>query len=149
MRSPALDPTILRGNLVSGALWLLLLACLGAWPLALALTAYVVAAGVFLAAVYARDTLTRVQEAAAWAAPWLVAVALGAGLAATIEPADALSPSLLYFGLVIGTPAYLAWQLSALAVRQFLLWRSPRPGLGTAPPPRGGDLARGRPGVAG
>lgn len=71
-----LDCPVLVGNLVSGALWLLLLALLGAWPLSLIGAAYVAAAGAFLARVYAREHLSRKQEALAWALPWLGAVLL-------------------------------------------------------------------------
>ncbi len=119
-----LDRPVLVGNLVSGALWLLILALLGAWPLSLIGAAYVAVASTFLARVYARERLSRKQEALAWALPWLGAVVLWIFLIASIGDGVA-APAWFHVwpGLVVGTPCYLAWQLSALAVRQFLAWR--------------------------
>lgn len=114
-----LDRAVLVGNLVSGALWLVVLAVLASWPLALIGAAYVVVASVFLTAVYHRDNLSRKQEALSWAVPWLAAVALVAALLALVEGGGAAGWGLaLYGGFVFATPCYLVWQLSALAVRQ-------------------------------
>jgi hypothetical protein len=117
-----IDRPVLVGNLVSGALWLLPLA-FASWPLSLMGAAYVATGSVFLAAVYARDALTRRQEALAWTAPWLAAVALWVWIGASIEGGNTGSdwPLVLLLGVGIGTPCYLAWQLSALAVRQLLV----------------------------
>jgi len=75
---------VLLGNLASGALWLLLLVAVGAWVLPLVGAAYVAVAGVFLAALYGRGSLTVQQEVLGWVTPWLVAVTLwiwvGAGI---------------------------------------------------------------------
>jgi hypothetical protein len=76
---------------------------------------------VFLAAVYARDALTWRQEVLAWATPWAVAVGLWTEIGAAFGEPSWLS---LWFGLLIATPCYLAWQIVALAVRQLLAWRS-------------------------
>jgi hypothetical protein len=123
-----LDRRVLVGNLVSGALWLLLLAgpwgAVQGWGLFLVGTAYVAAGSVFLAATYGRDALTRRHEALAWAAPWLAAVALWALVGAGIGGGSSGWLLPLWFGLLIGTPCYLAWQIVALAVRQLLAWRS-------------------------
>ncbi len=119
-----LDRPVLVGNLVSGALWLLPLALLGSWPLSLVGAAYVAVAGAFLAGVYARERLSRKQEALAWGLAWLGAVALWTLVIASIDDGVASSGWLdLWPGLVLGTLCYLGWQLSALAVRQFLSWR--------------------------
>jgi hypothetical protein len=119
-----LDRNVLVGNFVSGLLWLLPLA-LASWPLSLMGAAYVATVSVFLAVVYARNQLTRAQEALAWAAPWVAAVALVVLVLASID-GGTTGPDwpLLLFGLGIGTPCYLAWQLSALAVRQLVTWRT-------------------------
>jgi hypothetical protein len=130
-----LDRRVLLSNVVSGALWLLLLAVpwsdtFGSWALFGIGAVYVAAGSVFLAAVYAREVLTMGQEALAWATPWLVAVALWTLLLAAIDFEDSVSGWLLtlFAGLCIGTPCYLAWQIVALAVRQLVDWLS-----GTAP----------------
>lgn len=136
-----LDRAVLVANLVSGALWLSLLAFISGFLLLIG-AVYVVAGSVFLAAVYAREVLTKRQEALAWIAPWLVAVALWMVLVIGIESANAESTSGaanavsrylfgLYVGLITGTPCYLAWQIVALAVRQFMAWRSGRSSLPT------------------
>jgi hypothetical protein len=121
--SPRLDGPVLVSNLVSGALLLVVLAFL-AWPLAVVGAAYVAAASVFLAAVYTRKALTRRQEATAWAAPWLAAVALWTWVGAGIEGGASSSFLTLWFGLVFATPSYLGWQALALAARQLLAWRA-------------------------
>lgn len=117
-----LDRPVLMSSLVSGALWLVALAVLTSWALALTGAAYVLVASLVLAAAYGRPALARGHEIAAWAAPWLAAVALWTVIAASPEGgigrADLL-PS-VWFGLVIGTGSYLAWQVSALAVRQVM-----------------------------
>ena len=107
-----LNGPILTSNLVAGCFLLLVLAFLS-WPLAVMGAVYVAGASVFLAAAYAEPSLTRRQEAAAWVVPWLAAVALWAWVAAGIEGG---APWLLnaWFGLVVATPCYLAWQLLAL-----------------------------------
>ncbi|WP_435744699.1 hypothetical protein [Nocardioides sp. SYSU DS0663] len=121
-----LDRPVLLGNLVSGAVWLAVPVALGAPVLALVGSAYVVAASVFLAAAYGRETLTRKQEALVWAAPWLAAVAVWTVVLAT--PVDGTSRAdwtvALWAGLVIATGCYLGWQLLALAVRQVMTWRA-------------------------
>ena len=119
-----LDRPVLVGNIVAGALWLLPVA-FASWPLSLMGAAYVAAGSVFLAAVYAHDVLTWTQEALAWAAPWLAAVALWVWIGAGIDGGGAGSvwPGLL-LGLVIATPAYVAWQFSALIVRKLVTWQS-------------------------
>lgn len=126
-----LDRPVLVSNIVSGALWLLLLAApwpdrFGSWVLFGIGAVYVVAGSVFLAAVYAREILTMGQEALAWAIPWLVAVALWAVLLAATFLENSVSDWLmaLYGGLSIATPCYLAWQIVALAVRQLMGWLS-------------------------
>ncbi|MBC9733855.1 hypothetical protein [Nocardioides marmotae] len=122
-RAPGrLDGPVLVGNLVAGACWLVVLSFLS-WPLALLGAVYVAGASVFLAAVYARPALTRRQEATAWVVPWLAAVALWTWVAAGIEGGTSAWLLNAWFGLVIATPCYLAWQLLALAVRQLLAWR--------------------------
>lgn len=127
---------MLISNLVSGALFLLLLTALGFWSLFLSgagylvlllVVGYVVAGSLFLSAVYAREALTMRQEALAWLAPWLVAVTLwslmGAGIFGLAESGSDWFLT-LWFGLVIATPCFVAWQVVALAVRQFMAWRS-------------------------
>jgi hypothetical protein len=96
------------------------------WALFLTGSAYVLAASVFLAAVYARDALTIGQEALAWITPWVIAVVLWASVGHRIGPENAESGLLqiLFFGLVIGTPSYLAWQTVALVLRRLKAWRS-------------------------
>ena len=130
-----LDRPVLLSNIVSGALWLFLLAVpwsdqFGSWALFGMGAVYVAAGSVFLAAVYAREVLTMGQEALAWAIPWLVAVALWTLLLAAFDLGNSVSGWLLtlFAGLCIGTPCYLAWQIVALAVRQLVDWLS-----GTAP----------------
>lgn len=118
-----LDGPVLVSNLVSGAFWVVVLAFLS-WPLAVVGAVYVSAASVFLAAVHARTALTRRQEAAAWVAPWLAAVALWAWVTAGIDGGTSTWLLDAWFGLVIATPCYLGWQAVALAVRQFLAWRA-------------------------
>lgn len=127
-----LDRSVLVSSIVSGALWLLLPAVLwsdqfGSWVLFGVGAVYVVAGSVFLAAVYAREVLTMGQEALAWAAPWLVAVALWTLLLAAFDFESSVSSWLLalFAGLCIGTPCYLAWQIVALAVRQLVGWLFP------------------------
>ncbi|WP_156388532.1 hypothetical protein [Nocardioides sp. Root151] len=119
-----LDRPVLVANLVSGAMWLLLLASLGSWVLALMGAVYVAAASVFLAAVYGRESLTVRQEALAWATPWLVAVALWTWVGSRIEGGDSSWALNLWFGVVIATGCYLAWQLLALAGRQLMEWKA-------------------------
>ena len=124
---PRLDRPVLVGNVVSGALWLLALALLGSWPLSLIGAVYVVAGSVFLAAVYARDALTMRQEAMAWAAPWLVAVAMWWAILVQFGGEPLGSYVVLgapLHALLIATPCFLAWQLVALAVRQLMAWKA-------------------------
>ncbi len=132
-----LDRPVLVSNLVSGALLLSPLAVplgygpFGSWLLLLVGAVYVVAGGVFLAAVYAHEVLTMRQEALAWIAPWLVAVALWTLIAIGIDFENQVSHYLLglYVGLLVATPCYLVWQIVALAVRRFMAWRSARSSL--------------------
>jgi hypothetical protein len=116
---------VLVGNLISGALWLLVLAAVGAWVLCLVGAAYVVVASVFLAAVYGRPaSLTPRQEMLAWLAPWLAAVALWAWVGAGVEGGTSSWPLTMRFAVLIGTGCYVAWQLVALPVRQLMAWRA-------------------------
>ncbi|WP_445257803.1 hypothetical protein [Nocardioides aurantiacus] len=125
-----LDRPVLVGNLVSGGGWLLapmvITASYGAWPLSLFGAGYVVAASVFLAAVYGRGPMSWSAEALAWVTPWLVAVASWAVLTVCLESRNLAAAQVpessvwvwgLWWGAVIATPLYLLWQLSALAVR--------------------------------
>ncbi len=125
-----LDRAVLVGNLVAGTLLLSPLAFLS-WPLLVIGAVYVIAASVFLAAVYAHEVLTRRQEALAWIASWLVAVALWSVLVAGTSFENTAPHYLLglYGGLLFGTPCYLVWQIVALAIRQLIAWRSARPTL--------------------
>ena len=117
---------LLVSNLISGAVWLLLALPWSGPALFLIGAAYVVAGSVFLGAVYAHERLTVRQEALTWLAPWLVAVALWAGVTAAVEFENSVSHYLfgLYVGLIIATPCYVGWQIVALAVRRFMIWRS-------------------------
>jgi hypothetical protein len=120
-----LDRPILISNLVSGALCLSPLAVFGPWPLVFMGAVPVVAGGVFLAAVYAHEALSRRQEALAWITPWLVTVLLWTALLAVVDFEHGGLGILVSLSgaLVFATPCYLVWQLSALAVRQFMAWR--------------------------
>jgi hypothetical protein len=120
------DRPVLLSNLASGAVCLLLVLPWSGPVLVLAGAVYVVAGSLFLGAVYSDDGLTVRQEALTWLVPWLVAVALWAGIVSAIEFENSVSDYLfgLYGGLVIATPCYLVWQTVALAVRRFMLWRS-------------------------
>ena len=122
------DRPIVVSNLVAGALCLSPLA-LASWPLMLMGAGYVVAGSLFLSAVCAREPLTRSQEASAWAAPWLLAGVLWAVLLTAMDLEHSVSHVLaaLGGGLLIAAPSYVVWQLMALAVRQFLAWRTGRP----------------------
>lgn len=132
-----LDRPILISNLVSGALWLSPLALSGGsdsfdgWPLFLIGAGYVVVGSLFLAAVYGREVVTRRHEAWAWITPWLAAIALWSLILIGMEFENNVSHYLgtLFIGVVIATPCYLVWQIMALAIRQFLAWRSGRPSL--------------------
>jgi hypothetical protein len=119
-----LDRLVLTSNVVAGIWWLLVLA--PPWrDLFLVAAAYVVAGSVFLAAVSAREG-TRRQEALAWVTPWLAAVALLTLLGVSTSTEQSVSDWLLSVlsGLSIATPGYLVWQVSALAVRRTMVWRS-------------------------
>jgi hypothetical protein len=134
-----LDRPVLVGNLVSGAVWLWPLAIpwsgIASWPAFVIGAMYVVAGGVFLAAVYAHEGLTGRQEVLAWIAPWLSAVALWAVLIGGTEFENTVSHYLMALGvgLLIATPLYLVWQIVALAVRQLIAWRSGGPTRDPAP----------------
>lgn len=119
----SLDSPVLVSNLVAGAFLLVVFAFLS-WPLAVLGAAYVAAASAFLAAVYARPALTRRQEAAAWIAPWLAAVALWTWVLAGVEGGTSTWLLTAWFGLVVATPCFLGWQALALAVRQLSTWRA-------------------------
>jgi hypothetical protein len=126
-----LDRAVLVGNLVSGAVWLWPLAvpwALNSLPLFVLGTVYVLVCSVFLAAVYARPVLSRNQEVLAWVTPWLVAVALWAVLLVGTDFENTVWHYLtaISVAMFIATPCYLVWQISALAVRQLLAWRSGR-----------------------
>ena len=90
------------------------------WPLALMGLAYVVLVSLFFAVVYQRPTMSRRGEAAVWAGPWLVAVALWTWTGHGIEGGTSSWPLTVWFGLAIATPCYLVWQALSLAVRQAL-----------------------------
>ncbi|MGB0098652.1 MAG: hypothetical protein WBP61_00090 [Nocardioides sp.] len=129
------DHPVLVSNLASGALWLLVPAALGAWPLSLIGGGYVLAGSLFLAAVYAGGSLSTKQEALTWVAPWLVAIALWA-LILTGLGSGGSAPELLIalgVGTVVATPCYVAWQAVALAIRQFMSWRHGTPVEDSAP----------------
>jgi hypothetical protein len=119
MRMP-LDRPVLVGNLLAGTLCLLLLAILGAWPLSLVGAVYVVAASLFFAWLYGRDSLTVRQEAAGWALPWLGAVATWVWLLAAVSGPEPTGILPWVFGVVIGSGCYIAWQVLALAIRQVM-----------------------------
>ncbi len=87
---------------------------------------YVVVASLFLAAVHARKALTVRQEALTWVAPWLGSIALWATIVGAMEFENTASHYLagLSVGLRLGTMCFLDWQVWALAIRQFLAWRS-------------------------
>jgi len=134
-----LDRPTLVSNLVSGTLWLSPLAfpwsgtAVVGWPLFLIGAVYVVAGSLFLAVVYAHEARTTRQEVLAWIAPWLGAVALWMLIVIGVDFENAVSHYLfaLYVGLLIATPCYLAWQIVALAIRQFLPGRPGRSSLRT------------------
>ncbi len=109
-----------------------LTALYGSWLLTLLGAVYVAAASVFLAAVYARRPLSWTQEGLAWIARWVAAVALWAVLLTPNGYDDMSVPWLwgLWFGLVVATPSYVLWQLTALAVRLIYV-SSRRPALPT------------------
>lgn len=127
------DRSVLVSNLLSGALWLLLLvpwsepAEPGGWLLVVSGAACIAGASVLLAAAYGRECVTRHQEAGSWVAAWLVPVAAWTVVSASMDNEDA--PALASWGLavcvglVIGTGCFLVWQLVALAVRQLMWWR--------------------------
>ncbi len=118
---PHLHRRVLLANLASGVFWLVLLALLGSWVLALVGAVYVLIASVFLAAVYARGDLAPRREIAAWVAPWIAAVALWTFVGAGIDGSDGEGSGLLlssWLGFVVGTGTFLAWQLLALALRR-------------------------------
>ena len=121
-----LDRSVLVSNLASGVSWLMIPAAFGAWPLSVIGAVYIVAASLFLAMVYARESLTASQEALAWAAPWLGAVVAWATVIGAIEFENTASHYFagLAIGLLLGTLSYLGWQVLALAIRQVLAWRS-------------------------
>jgi hypothetical protein len=138
-----LDRLVLTSNVVAGIWWLLVLAPpwrdqFGGSVLFLVAAAYVVAGSVFLAAVSVREG-TRRQEALAWVTPWLAAVALLTLLGVSTSTEQSVSDWLLSVlsGLSIATPGYLVWQVSALAVRRLMVWRS-RGDRATADPSPGG-----------
>ena len=116
---------VLVSNLVAGALLLLVLVlAILRWPLAVVGAAYVAGASMFLAAVYARPVLTRRQEATVWVVPWLAAVVSWAWAVGGLVGGPSTWLLNAWFGVVIATPGYVAWQALALAVRQLLAWRA-------------------------
>lgn len=125
--APRVNHPILLSNLASGASWLVLLAALGSWALALIGAAYVVLASISLAAVYGREFLSSRQEVSAWLATWLIAVVLWIWVGTGVD-GDATWLLSAWFGLVFGTGCYLAWQLLALVVRRVIVSaQTPRP----------------------
>ncbi len=119
---------VLVSNLVAGAFWLAVLGLIGAPGLALIAAPYVVVASLYFATFYARESYTRRQEALAWFLPWLGAIALWGGILLQIGGGELPSVPLFLAGAlfvsVVATPCYLAWQLLALAVRQYLAYRA-------------------------
>lgn len=127
-----LDRAVLVGNFASGGAWLLLLAFLGSWPLAVIGAGYVVMAGAFLAWTYARPHLTRRREAMAWAGVWLMNVVLWVAVlfpvmtqstaGAVPEAQTAMTPgtdwvALLWVVVLVASATLVVWQVTALAVR--------------------------------
>lgn len=117
-----LDRPVLISNLASGAVWIAILAFF-ATPVLVAVGAtYAVLTGVCLAAFYGRPSSSGRQEVMAWVTPWLVAVALWTWVGVTID--GGFSAPAVGLGLVVATPCYVAWQLSALAIRQVMAGRA-------------------------
>lgn len=85
---------------------------------------FVVLVGIFLAAVYAQRVLSWRQEASAWATAWLLAVVAWAWLLSAVDGSPGVQVLALLHGAWLGAVTVGAWQLTALAVRQLLGWRS-------------------------
>jgi hypothetical protein len=116
-----LDHGMLVSNVASGAFWLILLAIpAGVWLVGMG-ALYVIGASLFLAAVYAREPLSRGQMILAGTIPWLAAVALWTWLAASIDGSDTGSDLVLsvWFGVLLGTACFAAWQTVAFLARHF------------------------------
>lgn len=120
-----LDPLMLVSLLVSGAVWLVLLATpladgVGGWGLCLIGAAYVVVAALPMAALYARAVVTWRQEVGCLGLLWLAAVAIWTLIGAAQAPSSLVLSDVVidvFVGLWIGTPCFIAWQVLALAVR--------------------------------
>lgn len=118
------DRVVLYGNLVAGALWLVVLV-LQMWPLAVPFAVQVAIGAPFLAVAYARGPMPPRQEALVWAVGWLSGVMVWA-IVFRLMGGGGLS---LAYGLLPGTIFYILWQLTALGMRQLLTWL----GKGTTP----------------
>lgn len=81
---------------------------------------YVVLASLFLAGAYGRQPRSRRRELVVWVTSWLGAV----------PPVTLFVPGWAtpIYAAVYLLPAYVAWQLLALAVWQGMAWVSSRPG---------------------
>ncbi len=133
---PCLDDRVLVGNLVAGGTWVLPVLFLAPLP-ALVAAAYVALASVLLAAAYGREHLTRRREAWTWVVTWAGAVAAWVVLLAVVALGESGDPEstgswvgtalwMLPVSAVLGTLCYLAWQVTALAVRRVLAWTERR-----------------------
>jgi hypothetical protein len=99
----------------------------------LVIATYVVAGGLWMSALYARESVTLKQEVLALVALWLIAVAMWTaawyrlGITAESDPDTAYLvngaslPEDVGLGLWLATPCFAAWQLPALAIRA--AWR--------------------------
>lgn len=119
-RSPQLDRRVLVSNLVSGAVWLVVASFVVGWLLVLVGAGYVALASVSLAYIYARDVLSMRQEALAWIVTWLTAVAAWMWVAVAAGSTQSNWLLDIWFGLVVGTGCFLAWQVLGLALRRVL-----------------------------
>ncbi|WP_344048098.1 hypothetical protein [Nocardioides panacihumi] len=124
---------------VVGAMWLLLLAA--PWGIDdfeglaffVIVATYVVAGGLAMGALYARDEVTMRQEILTLLTLWLVAVALWTGIFLNLGVKAEHDPDTaylvngvswtdsIYFALWIATPCFIVWQVPALVSR--IVWR--------------------------
>ncbi|GAB3995267.1 hypothetical protein [Nocardioides marmoraquaticus] len=115
-----LDRPVLVSSLVAGSLWSLVpVIWLGAWVLAVIGLGYVVVVSLFFAAACSRPLTIR-QEAAVWLVPWVVAVAVWF---AVLSPIDGPGVFAFLLALLLATPAYVVWQLTAVLLRELVRWR--------------------------
>ncbi|MEQ6900990.1 hypothetical protein [Nocardioides sp. YIM 152588] len=134
-RGARLDRPVLVSNLVSGALWLVIAAGFGAWPLSVLGAVYVLPTSVLIAAAHARGSRSPVRRVVVWALPWLAATALWGLLISATEPVP--SPSTYAVGFVAGaavaTTCLVAWQTVAFAFRHHFLAATARAATAGAP----------------